>query len=148
MMPALGFMKSFSLVSPMVSPIANKDQRSLGALIMRKVCNFSYSRHTACEVVFVKVCIKHCVIVLNIKMLPISRVPAMPVKVPKHVVVHPIVLLSVVDHFNRLSRIGNQRRVVGVLLGAWRGGVVDVATSFAGRFFMIHTLCVCVYVYL
>ena len=57
----------------------------------------------------------------------------MPVKVPKHIVVHPIVLLSVVDHFNRLSRIGNQRRVVGVLLGSWRSGVVDVATSFAGR---------------
>ena len=56
----------------------------------------------------------------------------MPVRVPKHVVVHPIVLLSVVDHFNRLSRIGNQRRVVGILLGSWRSGVVDVATSFAG----------------
>jgi hypothetical protein len=56
----------------------------------------------------------------------------MPVRVPKHVVIHPIVLLSVVDHFNRLSRIGNQRRVVGVLLGSWRAGVVDVATSFAG----------------
>lgn len=58
----------------------------------------------------------------------------MPVKAPKHVVVHPIVLLSVVDHFNRLSRIGNQRRVVGVLLGSWRSGVVDVATSFAVPF--------------
>ena len=57
----------------------------------------------------------------------------MPTKVPTRVVVHPIVLLSVVDHFNRLSKIGNQRRVVGVLLGSWRkGNVVDVATSFAG----------------
>ena len=62
----------------------------------------------------------------------IGVVCAMPVRVPKHVVVHPIVLLSVVDHFNRLSRIGNQRRVVGILLGSWRSGVVDVATSFAG----------------
>jgi 26S proteasome regulatory subunit N8 len=54
--------------------------------------------------------------------------------VPSRVVVHPIVLLSVVDHFNRLSRIGNQRRVVGVLLGSWRkGNVVDIATSFAGN---------------
>lgn len=61
----------------------------------------------------------------------------MPVKVPKHVVVHPIVLLSVVDHFNRLSRIGNQRRVVGVLLGSWRSGVVDVATSFAGMVYCV-----------
>lgn len=54
-------------------------------------------------------------------------------KAPKRVVVHPIVLLSVVDHFNRLSKIGNPGRVVGVLLGSWRkGDVVDVATSFAG----------------
>ena len=61
-------------------------------------------------------------------------------KAPKHVVVHPIVLLSVVDHFNRLSRIGNQRRVVGVLLGSWRSGVVDVATSFAGMLYiMLYT---------
>ena len=57
----------------------------------------------------------------------------MPVKVPTRVVVHPIVLLSVVDHFNRLRKIGNQKRVVGVLLGSWRAsGVVDVATSYAG----------------
>ena len=59
----------------------------------------------------------------------------MPIhKGPKRVVVHPIVLLSVVDHFNRLSKIGNPGRVVGVLLGAWRkGDVVDLATSFAGK---------------
>jgi len=57
----------------------------------------------------------------------------MPLRTPSRVVVHPIVLLSVVDHFNRLSKIGNQRRVVGVLLGSWRkGGIVDIATSFAG----------------
>ena len=57
----------------------------------------------------------------------------MPVKVPARVVVHPIVLLSVVDHFNRLRKIGNQKRVVGVLLGRWRmNGIVDIATSFAG----------------
>ena len=66
-----------------------------------------------------------------------SITTAMPVgkgSVPSKVVVHPIVLLSVVDHFNRLSRIGNQRRVVGILLGSWRkGNVVDVATSFAGN---------------
>ena len=35
------------------------------------------------------------------------------------VVVHPLVLLSVVDHFNRMGKIGNQKRVVGVLLGNW-----------------------------
>lgn len=59
----------------------------------------------------------------------------MPPKVPTRVVVHPIVLLSVVDHFNRLRKIGNQKRVVGVLLGTWRAnGVVDIATSYAGIF--------------
>lgn len=47
----------------------------------------------------------------------------------KRVVVHPLVLLSVVDHFNRIK---NQRRVVGVLLGSWRQGVLDIANSFAG----------------
>ena len=58
----------------------------------------------------------------------------MPGKIPTRVVVHPIVLLSVVDHFNRLRKIGNQKRVVGVLLGSWRAnGVVDIATSYAGR---------------
>jgi len=58
----------------------------------------------------------------------------MPGKGPKGVVVHPIVLLSAVDHFNRMSKIGNQKRVVGVLLGSRRkGGMVDIATSFAGK---------------
>ena len=36
-----------------------------------------------------------------------------------NVVVHPLVLLSVVDHFNRMGKIGNQKRVVGVLLGKY-----------------------------
>lgn len=53
------------------------------------------------------------------------------------VVVHPLVLLSVVDHFNRMGKIGNQKRVVGVLLGCWRQkGVLDVSNSFAGLFFV------------
>lgn len=51
------------------------------------------------------------------------------------VVVHPLVLLSVVDHFNRMGKIGNQKRVVGVLLGCWRSkGVLDVSNSFAVPF--------------
>lgn len=51
------------------------------------------------------------------------------------VVVHPLVLLSVVDHFNRMGKIGNSKRVVGVLLGSWRPkGVLDVSNSFAGKF--------------
>lgn len=59
----------------------------------------------------------------------------MPVQeiITSKVVVHPLVLLSVVDHFNRMGKIGNQKRVVGVLLGCWRAkGVLDVSNSFAG----------------
>ena len=48
------------------------------------------------------------------------------------VVVHPLVLLSVVDHFNRMKKIGSMKRVVGVLLGSNRQGVLDVSNSFAG----------------
>lgn len=56
-----------------------------------------------------------------------------PKDVIKKVVVHPLVLLSVVDHFNRMSKIGNQKRVAGVLLGSIRNKVLDVANSFAGK---------------
>lgn len=49
------------------------------------------------------------------------------------VVVHPLVLLSVVDHFNRMGKIGNLKRVVGLLLGSIKGkGVLDISNSFAG----------------
>ncbi|XP_014282056.1 26S proteasome non-ATPase regulatory subunit 7 [Halyomorpha halys] len=55
--------------------------------------------------------------------------------VTNKVVVHPLVLLSVVDHFNRMGKIGNQKRVVGVLLGCWKAkGVLDVSNSFAVPF--------------
>lgn len=47
------------------------------------------------------------------------------------VVVHPLVLLSVVDHYTRLD---TQNRVVGVLLGTISKGVVDVTNSFAVPF--------------
>ena len=60
----------------------------------------------------------------------------MPVHDPQkitNVVVHPLVLLSVVDHFNRMGKVGNVKRVVGVLLGANRRGVLDVSNSFAGK---------------
>ncbi|XP_064097121.1 26S proteasome non-ATPase regulatory subunit 7 [Macrobrachium rosenbergii] len=51
------------------------------------------------------------------------------------VVVHPLVLLSVVDHFTRMSKIGSTKRVVGVLLGSWRSkGVLDVSNSYAVPF--------------
>jgi len=55
--------------------------------------------------------------------------------VVERVVVHPLVLLSVVDHFNRMGKIGNQKRVVGLLLGSWTSkGVLDVSNSFAVPF--------------
>lgn len=55
------------------------------------------------------------------------------------VVVHPLVLLSVVDHFNRMGKIGNQKRVVGILLGAMKGkGILDVSNSFAGEKNLIY----------
>jgi len=47
------------------------------------------------------------------------------------VVVDPLVLLSVEDHFNRMSKVGNQKRVAGILLGSIRNKVLDVANSFA-----------------
>lgn len=50
------------------------------------------------------------------------------------VVVHPLVLLSVVDHFNRMKKVGNIKRVCGVLLGSNRQGVLDVSNSFAVPF--------------
>jgi 26S proteasome regulatory subunit N8 len=56
----------------------------------------------------------------------------MPLPQVEKVVVHPLVLLSVVDHFNRMAKVGSQRRVVGILLGSWRKGVLDVSNSFAG----------------
>lgn len=62
------------------------------------------------------------------------KMPTGEVNVSK-VIVHPLVLLSVVDHFNRMGKIGNQKRVVGVLLGCWRSkGVLDVSNSFAVPF--------------
>merc|ERR1711907_45619 len=49
------------------------------------------------------------------------------------VVVHPLVLLSTVDHYSR-SGGGPRKRVVGVLLGDVSKGVVNVANSFAVPF--------------
>lgn len=55
-----------------------------------------------------------------------------------NVVVHPIVLLSAVDHYHRVlgDTKGSQgkKRVVGVLLGSSEKGTVDVTNSFAVPF--------------
>ncbi|KAK6145467.1 hypothetical protein DH2020_022287 [Rehmannia glutinosa] len=50
------------------------------------------------------------------------------------VVVHPLVLLSIVDHYNRVAR-DTRKRVVGVLLGTSFKGTVDVTNSYAGWYF-------------
>ena len=44
------------------------------------------------------------------------------------VIVHPLVLLSVVDHFNRMGKVGHSKRVMGLLLGSWSSkGVLDIS---------------------
>ena len=50
---------------------------------------------------------------------------------PESVVVHPLVLLSVVDHYNRVAK-DTRNRVVGVLLGETSKGVVHVTNSYGG----------------
>ncbi|TPX48181.1 hypothetical protein SeMB42_g03096 [Synchytrium endobioticum] len=52
---------------------------------------------------------------------------------PESVTVHPLVLLSVVDHYNRVAK-NTKKRVVGVLLGQWNNGKVNVANSYAVPF--------------
>ncbi|KAL4497934.1 hypothetical protein ABPG72_014791 [Tetrahymena utriculariae] len=50
---------------------------------------------------------------------------------PKLVAVHPLVLLSVVDHFNRVAKQSKNKRVVGVLLGQKSQGKADVTNCYA-----------------
>ena len=50
----------------------------------------------------------------------------------KKVVIHPLVLLSIADHQTRAAK--ENKRVVGVLLGFVRNGVVDVMNSFGVPF--------------
>ncbi len=45
---------------------------------------------------------------------------------------HPLVLLSVVDHFTRVSR--SNKRVVGILLGTKTGNQLDILNSYAVPF--------------
>jgi 26S proteasome regulatory subunit N8 len=54
--------------------------------------------------------------------------------IPKGVVVHPTVLLSVVDHYNRIAK-DTKKRVVGVLLGEYGDkGILDVTNCYAVPF--------------
>lgn len=45
--------------------------------------------------------------------------------------VHPLVLLSIVDHFNRVNLKQRNKRVVGALLGNVIDNVVEVVNSYA-----------------
>ena len=49
------------------------------------------------------------------------------------VVVHPLVLLSIVDHYTRVAKDTN-KRVVGILLGETFKGKADVTNSYAVPF--------------
>lgn len=61
----------------------------------------------------------------------IERVLAKPSNL---VVVHPTVLLSVVDHYNRIAQ-GTKKRVIGVLLGEYGDkGVLEVTNCYAVPF--------------
>mmetsp|Transcript_3936 Transcript_3936/g.4429 ORF Transcript_3936/g.4429 Transcript_3936/m.4429 type:complete len:321 (-) Transcript_3936:742-1704(-) len=48
----------------------------------------------------------------------------------EQVVVHPLVLLSIVDHFNRVAK-DTKKRVVGMLLGERYKGRIDVTNCYA-----------------
>ena len=56
-----------------------------------------------------------------------------PIEGISKVVVHPLVMLSVTDHYNRVAK-GTKKRVVGMLLGHSHKGRVDVVNSFAVPF--------------
>ena len=53
--------------------------------------------------------------------------------VPTEVVLHPLCLLSVTDHYNRVAK-NTKKRVVGMLLGEYSQGVLDVTNSYAVPF--------------
>ena len=69
--------------------------------------------------------------VANMATALIEKVQA---KASNLVVVHPTVLLSIVDHYNRVAS-GTKKRVVGVLLGEYGDkGVLDVTNCYAVPF--------------
>ncbi len=80
---------------------------------------------------------------------PKEAVPA-PKPAPEEIIVHPIVLLSVVDHYNRVAK-DTRKRVVGVLLGETSQGIhwqkaascetLNHADSFCRQMRCDHKLC-------
>ncbi|XP_028786806.1 26S proteasome non-ATPase regulatory subunit 7 homolog A-like isoform X2 [Neltuma alba] len=65
--------------------------------------------------------------------MDVNKSPQMSSGPIKKVLIHPLVLLSIVDHYNRVSQ-QSFRRVVGVLLGTSFQGIVDVSNSYAVPF--------------
>ncbi|KAG6760130.1 hypothetical protein POTOM_036631 [Populus tomentosa] len=59
-----------------------------------------------------------------------QQISARPIE---KVIVHPLVLLSIVDNYNRVAK-DTRKRVVGVLLGSSFKGTVDVTNSYAVPF--------------
>lgn len=55
------------------------------------------------------------------------------VNVATEVVVHPLVLLSVTDHYTRVAK-DTKKRVIGVLLGTKNSNRIDATNSFAVPF--------------
>ena len=49
---------------------------------------------------------------------------------PEVVIVHPLVLLSVVDHYQRAA-LAPGKRIVGILMGHWTGRTVHLTNSYA-----------------
>jgi len=63
------------------------------------------------------------------KLIPLIKAPQ-----TKLAVVHPTVLLSVVDHYNRVAK-DTKKRVVGVLLGMYGdNNVLDITNCYAVPF--------------
>lgn len=67
--------------------------------------------------------------------LPMAMIAGSKV-LPSEVVVHPLVLLSTVDHYFRVAK-DTKKRVVGILLGESWKGKIDVTNCYAGL------LCLC-----
>src|SRR3989338_1278510 len=70
---------------------------------------------------------------------PATSSPAVKHGHANHVVVHPLVLLSVTDHFNR-DKGSAVKRAVGVLLGERSGNTVDISNAYAGTLLFIILL--------
>ncbi|KAF3683766.1 26S proteasome non-ATPase regulatory subunit 7 -like protein B [Capsicum annuum] len=72
-----------------------------------------------------------CILVLaKMDVIKSQQISSKPIE---KVIVHPLVLLSIVDHYNRVAR-DTRKYVVGVFLGTSFKGTVDVTDSYAVPF--------------